>query len=310
MYTLLDAKTFLSDRNMQASTARDVRDYVRIANDAAGLIRMGAALPCDRVRGTLTFLAAVNGVGTVAVAAGSGTVVGTGTAFSVDHVGRMIYIGGELRPFRITARGSATSITITPVYQGPNAELSGLNYELTDERKALPADFRELEQPDQGSLLYELMPCKDIIDLERFRRLIKYRTIPHYYAIEPVCEAAGATVPAQMVIYPPNTTDTIVDFWYYKRSLPMAADGDHFGIPDVAGAAGMIEAYLVALLFLKLEKMAEYASQLQIATARKSAFVAALMPISEDRPYRHPYRAVEERSRPFKMRFDPSQFNA
>src|SRR5690606_29261232 len=68
----------------------------------------------------------VQGVGTLAVSAGSAQVLGTGTAFTADDVRRRIIIAGKT--FVIATVSGPNDITLEEAYAGASAE--GLPYSL------------------------------------------------------------------------------------------------------------------------------------------------------------------------------------
>jgi hypothetical protein len=90
------------------------------------------------------FGSVVESTGTVTVANGSGSVTGTGTQFSDEHVGQKLYFTGDSAVYTISAVASATGLTITPVKSGA---VTGGTYKILAER---PSDMAVQRGDDES----------------------------------------------------------------------------------------------------------------------------------------------------------------
>lgn len=247
VYVFGDGQTFIRDMGLNDPTTRGANNEIRICNAAVSLLRAGLRDEWDRKTAKLVFSAALTLTGTMTVDA-AGTVVGSGTNFTAAMVGRMLYIGGDLRPVRILTYASATSATVE-AYSGPNVGLSVTGV-VTDERKVLPADFRELAKVDQGSRLYRMKYEQEVSVFNELNRRIAYRGVPGWYAFEFADTSASPPVKqAFLRIYPAPVADTEIDIWYFGGPLTITgAANDSFGLPDWPESRTLIEYYLLAEL--------------------------------------------------------------
>lgn len=108
---------------------------------------------------------AIYSTGTVTVTNGSATVTGSGTAFTRDFVGRMLYPLGSSTGLLISAYASGTSMTISAVYGGTT--LTGVTYEIRPAPGELNTIFfSEPDEPEsvpqsQNKFLLQTNPNED-----------------------------------------------------------------------------------------------------------------------------------------------------
>lgn len=163
--------------------------------------------------------------GTVSVSAGGTTVTGASTSFAAADVGKFIQFAGQNDWYRISARASATDITIDTAY-AQTAALSGATYTI---RK----------------FLYSLSSSADrllgIKNWDKAIRLIEtdFGTLSW---ISGANEASGGVSAyamfgidssgnLQFMPYPFPTTPQVYEVWYIKRLSDMSSDSDLSVIP-------------------------------------------------------------------------------
>lgn len=239
-FTLANAKTYLQDRNREDTSARAVREYVKIANEANRALRAAGDWDFDKRFERVSFAGRYN-TGTVSVSAGGTTVTGSGTTFTSAMVGRFIRMNGEDLLYRITAFGSGTSVTIE-TYQGESA-LSAVAYEIVDERQALPVRFRKMACPIIDRLYSPLYPQR-LEDIKDARQRLRNTSYPYFYAVE---WAESSSIPlAYLWLNPAPLDKRVVEVPYYAWPIELASDSDVFNIPS-AGEPVMYK-YLDAFL--------------------------------------------------------------
>ena len=106
--------------------------------------------------------------GTVSVNANATAVTGSGTTFTAAMVGRYIRFGSEATKYRITARGSATALTITPAYRG-SANLSGSSYNITAKGRAMKATAGKGGAFATSLEAYTTNDCAGVLDAVLFK---------------------------------------------------------------------------------------------------------------------------------------------
>lgn len=275
--TLADVKSLLRDRNLYDTSARSERDYVRIANAAAGMLRRKRRWAFDKRMCKLIFQAERHD-GTVSINAGAFAVTGVGTSFVSADVSSFIRFNGEVDFYSILSRASPTSLNIGSdleqtrltgafPYQGAG-NLSGVAYSLFCPRALLPTNFRCLERPTIQDGSWRLDPC-DLADMRQVYKRDAGLGTPENYAIE---FRGGTSTPppvAWLWVYPGPSEKHVLDLWYYGWPDAVAADGDYFGLPDTPLAGEVLLQY--ALAFLEQQKGEVQGFQVQVAIADKFA---------------------------------------
>lgn len=260
-FTLANFRTFLQDYNHQDSSAEAVRKYNKMANDARLLMSKAGKFDFDKRQGVLTLQGQVT-AGTVAVALSPGTtVVGTSTNFLAAHVGMHFRFSAEPEIYLMTARASTTSATISPAYAGETA-LSGATFELIQLRVALPARFRDLENPVLGVQGYQLYPTnlQEILQRAAFEKQVAE---PLLYAFDNY-ESSG-TIPAPYLwVYPAPAAKRVIPYSYYVWPEEFTDDSDDFSLP-FHGEETLRE-FGLALLYREKGDFGKFGSQLQYAT--------------------------------------------
>lgn len=259
-FTLANAKQYLKDLDAQSGSAQSDRQYLRICNDANSALHALGDWDFDRRNATLAYATAKT-AGTVSIAAGLTAVTGAGTAFAAADVDKFIRFNGENYAYRISAYISATAITLAEAYQG-ETDLAAVTYELCDERKALPARFRQVCGPVQTSLGRVLEP----ISMERLNVLRSFNhqvAEPSMYAVEYV-ETAGVSA-AYLWLYPAPREKRLIVLSHYVTGLELTADGDAFSVPDLAPVHMVLRAYLQGFLLEAQGKAGEAVAQISKA---------------------------------------------
>jgi len=285
-YTLATFKAFLRDRNVLDSSARAERDYVRIANGVSTLIRSARTWDFDK-RFATQWVYAPYSTGTVTVTNGSATVTGAGTAFTAAMVGRFMWLASGAIPSSIpyeilTVAVLTQVVTLKEVFVGTSG--SGVAYQVTNERVALPARFRCLEKPDRGDWLYRMQPCKDLRDLFQLRLASPSTGTPFCYGVE-----ITSTAP-YLWLYPVPGEAARLSLGYYEWGPTLATDLDDFGLPAVPAAQDCIEQYALAYLARQQGKMDEFQASMAFASQYATEICSSMRPITEDEPGRAPYR--------------------
>lgn len=230
-FTLANGVTFLQDYNQQDSSAEAIRKYKKMLNDARMQMAKAGKFDFDKRNGILTLLGQVTD-GTVSLALSPGTaVVGSGTNFLASHVGMHARFAGEPEIYLVTARASTTGITTSPAYAGETA-LSGATYELIKTRVALPARFRDLENPILGIQGAELYPTtlKEILQRLAFEQLVAE---PSLYAFDNA-EDSGTVPTPYLWVYPAPAVKRVIPYTYFVWPEEFTDDGDDFSLPYFA----------------------------------------------------------------------------
>jgi hypothetical protein len=232
--TVTQSYDFIRLYDKQNGSTRAQSVYLKIINDTCREIYGGAGCPDFTVRSTRVSLAAPYSTGTVSIVAGDTTVTGSGTTFTSAMVGRHIRFNGEAEQYRITAYTGATSISVEN-YLGP-ANLSGVTYTITDERKAMPTNCRSIHQivtanasGSRGSLYY-LQP-KPFEYLNLMRQTYQTSDYPYYFATKWEPPTSGNVPVGYYYLYPATSTAQIVTVFYNIWPTEVSSGSDQLPIP-------------------------------------------------------------------------------
>jgi len=265
-YTYNEVLQYLRDRNAQDGSAEGLRKYIRVANQARQALSAKALWSFDKKISRHVLIAPYS-TGTVSVNANATAVTGSGTTFvnathPSGHIGCYIRFSGQAMQYLITAVGGATSLTISPAYEGAS-NLSGVTYEIVDEEITAPTGLRSVEEILSDLAGYRLASA-DLDDIHseqayvrstgqpvrwgfEWRDVSSYRTL--YLRVNPApCERrimklSGFYWPAELT----GTTSQVLEF------------------PDHAQVRAVYEAYLEAFLLLEQKDMKAYKQQLGVA---------------------------------------------
>ena len=236
-YTFGDSLTFLLYNNRQASSTVD--DYLirKISNDACYAFHCGNGRLFDFDQREFYYsLPALYDTGTVSVTVGSGTCTGSGTTFTSAMVGRYIRIAGQFTQFLITAYSSATSITIQPNtqssqgYIGPE-NLSGATYQITQERVALPANFRSMYSAQVDYVPQYLRGGFTRDQILYWRKYGRECSFPRSYATEDDANlTAASAITSYLMLYPSASQQMNLQVFAYLWPTECTADADEFGV--------------------------------------------------------------------------------
>lgn len=271
-FTHAEAKAYLKDRNFDDSSARGVRQMLRISNQARQALARRALWSFDKAV-SQEILDAAHTTGTVSVSAGATTVTGVGTGWTTGNrpsgeIGKYIRFNGEPMQYRITAVAGATSLTIERAYEGAS-NLSGVTYEITDEEFAAPTRLRSVEEILQDLSGHWLRPI-DADALNAQRLFVRSTGVPQQWAFEWRTVSSYKTLYLRVNPAPSERRILTISGYYWPAEI--TADADVFGLPDLSEARTVMEAYLDAFRLDEQGLKAEYQAQLAIAeeTARRS----------------------------------------
>jgi hypothetical protein len=260
-WTLADIRTFLADRDRANTSARGLRNYDKIANDANHLMHMVGNWSFDRTLCRFVFAAAQH-TGTVSVNADAGAITGVGTAFAAADVGKFFRFASEPQQYRCLTRVTALSATCE-TYRGAS-NLAGASYYLTEDRVAVGARFRCFDKADDGTVgRLLLVDLDDIMDQRQHGRAV---STPDMCAVEDAQDntvLTGVAPTRYLWVYPSPLSKTILDLPAYLFPPEMTATTDSIAAPREAEAVH--RAYCLALLYQEQEQLDAYAAQLQIA---------------------------------------------
>lgn len=259
-FTFGNAKTFLQDWDRLNSSARGVRNQTKICNDANRAFHGNGKYDFDRRRARLSFAAKYT-TGTVSISAGGTTVTGSGTTFTSADVGKFIRFNGEDLAYEIATYSSGTSITIeSGTYLG-TSNLSAVTYVLTQERKALPSDFRDLVNPTLDQLNWKLEPI-EFNDLLQYRQNTREVGSPRHYSIEWVETSSGVPEP-YIWVYPAPSVKHSIEYMYYAWPAEVSSDSDTFQVP--LQYEPILREYMKAYLYQEQGIFDKFTTQLAIA---------------------------------------------
>jgi hypothetical protein len=260
-WTLADIRQFLQDRDRANTSARGLRIYDKIANDANHLLHMAGDWSFDKTLCRFVFEAAKN-AGTVSINADAGAITGVGTAIVAGDVGKFFRFNGEPQQYRCLTRVTDLSATCE-TYRGAS-NLSGVAYYLTHDRVALGARFRAFDKADDGTVgRLLLVDLDDIMDQRLHGRSVAG---PDLCAVEDAQDntaTTGALPTRYLWVYPSPMSKTVLDLPAYLFPPELTATTD--GIAAPREAEMVHRAFCLALLYQEQEKHAEYQAQLTIA---------------------------------------------
>lgn len=232
-FTLTQQWEFLRAYDKLNGSTRAQYVYTKIANDVAReMYSLGTADFTQR--STRLSLAVPYTTGTVSVSAGGTTVTGVGTTFTAAMDGRFIRFEGEAEQYEITAFGSTTSLTIE-AYLG-TANLSGVTYTITEDRKAMPSLFRSVHQvvlansnSSRGSI-YTLEP-RSFEQINHMRQNYVTAVYPYFFCTKWVTPESGNVPLGYIYMYPNPSVPQIVTVYYNTWPAVMSTSTDEAPIP-------------------------------------------------------------------------------
>lgn len=273
-WTLADIRQFLQDRDRANTSARGLRTYDKIANDANHLLHMAGDWSFAKTLCRFVFEAAKN-AGTVSINADAAAVTGLGTAFAAGDVGKFFRFNGEAQQYRCLTRTGDTAATCE-AYRGAS-NLSAATYYLTHDRVALGARFRTFDKADDGSV--GRLSLVDVDDIQDQRLHGKSVGSPDMCAVEDAQDntaTTGALPTRYLWVYPSPLSKTILDLPAYLFPPELSATTDCIAAPREAEAVH--RAFCLALLYQEQEKIAEYTTQLAVAQEMAARDLARFRP--------------------------------
>lgn len=303
-YTLATAVQFLTDRNLEDTSARAGRDYVRCANDALSMIYSGRKWTHARLAGNAVFRAPLVTTGAAVsvnvAAAGLKKVVCNAALFTALHVGCHILFGDERRPYLIASVEDSTHLTLSENYHGAT-DATAVSFQIIQLRSALPADFLELEKPTQGTFLWYLSP---IVDFGEYMQQLRYSTFvgaSQWYCITREGDQA------YLWMYPAPSAYSEFTFVYYKFFSQLADNADDFHLPLSASSNSVIEGYLLAALYKYQNKLDQFQAALGLAERACNSLMGELRPFGELPSGREPYAGGGAFNRSIRLRTASTQ---
>lgn len=156
--------------------------------------------------------------GTVAVTAGSTSVVGTGTSWTSGMVGRIFRVGSNADYYIVSAVGSATALTLDANYEGDTE--TGKSYKINTNRYSLATDVDSIEEI---RLVGGPRPLQKV-SLEWLDSSYPHRPYygdPQWWAF---VRATGGT--EEIELYPVPDTEKVVRYLYKKEISNLDTDTD------------------------------------------------------------------------------------
>ena len=174
----------------------------------------------------------VESTGTVTVSNGSGSVTGSGTQFTAEHVNQKMYFTGDTTTYTISAWTSATAVTITPVKVGA---VTGGTYKIVAEDPHAMTVQRSDDESFEAASRWKVFPGDgdfpsgmDIVG----NTLCLYKQ-HHVYGYE----FGDDPLPtASAVLYPILTNRGLVNEWCSVKVGATAYNLDRVGIYAFDGA--------------------------------------------------------------------------
>lgn len=164
--------------------------------------------------------------GTVTTARGSATVTGSGTTWVAAHVDRMFQVGQSV-PIRITAVGSATSLTLAQAWG--DAAVSGSTYALLDNRFSLGSNVERILSLTSK---HHTLERKDLSFLNTADPSRLLRATPRFFAEFEVRAPGSSTMRREIEVWPVPHEVMQLGLWYKTLPPDMSADGDVASIPE------------------------------------------------------------------------------
>ena len=168
--------------------------------------------------------------GTVAITNGTTAVTGTSTSFAATDVRSFIQFEGDTNWYEVTARASATGITIGNNFQG--ATLTAGTYTLRTVYYNLPTDVASIYDARQSNSPLKLTNL-GIWTLDTYQPDINTTAMPTaYYRFRLDPEIAVTAAKAIQVGFFPSPDDEYnIEFRYMKQLSDLSADTDISEIP-------------------------------------------------------------------------------
>jgi hypothetical protein len=266
-FTLTEALTYLQDYDRLNGSARAQRVYTKAVND--GLRELYAAGEFDfSTRVTRLSFAAPYSTGTVSINAGGTAVTGSGTTFTSAMVGRYIRFNGESEQYLIATYTGATSIAIEAGTYLGSANLSGVTYTITDERKALPTRCRTIRsmtgnQSTASQAEVDLLEWRPFLDLNECRRTYTTAATPRIFSTKWEDASSGNVPTGYVHVYPAANIAYLSTVYYSVWPVLVSSGSDTLPIPYEA--EGVIREFMLAFLYREMGK--EWMTQLNKAKA-------------------------------------------
>lgn len=257
-FTYANALTYASFKDNQATSTRDVSLRQRAVNDANRQFHGygGRLFDFDRYFQQYLLPAAympATTTATVSATVGSGTLTGSGTAFTSSMVGWYFRINGTFETYICTAYSSATSITIQPYlgstagYQGTGGNVTGVSVAGTYSRILLPANFRTMDNAIVDYAFGYLDGSKTRDQISYLNMYSREVSQPRMFATDSDKNLTDATMRDYLWIYPPSSSARILRAYMYAWPTECTSNSDEFGIN---GNALPYEAEEVLRLFI------------------------------------------------------------
>jgi hypothetical protein len=167
--------------------------------------------------------------GTVAITNGDTAVTGTSTAFAASDVRSFIQFEGDTNWYEVTARASATGITIGNAFQGTT--LTAGTYTLRTVYYNLPTDVASIYDARQSSTPLKLTNL-GIWTLDTYQPAVNTVSMPTaYYRFRNDPEIAATAAKAiQVGFFPSPDNEYNIEFRYMKQLADLSSDTD---IPEI-----------------------------------------------------------------------------
>ena len=250
-FTATQGLEFLRNSDKLNGSARAQALYYKMMNDAQREY-WSMATPDHTQRSTRVSLAVPYTTGTVSISAGGTAVTGSGTTFTSAMVGRFIRFNGEAEQYEITANpgASATALTIE-TYLG-TSNLSGVEYVISEDRKAMPTLFRSVHQVVLSNAsgargqLYYLEP-RSFEQMNHMRQSYLTAVYPYFFCTKWVAPSSGNVPVGYIYLYPNPSVAQIVTIYYNTWPALLSTGTDEFSVPYEH--EGSIRELLLAFLY-------------------------------------------------------------
>lgn len=260
--TLLTIRQFIQDHSNENTSTRGQRIQNRIANQALHALHAAGDWDFDQALVRLVFEAAKDD-GTVAIAAGSGTLAGADTAWLAGDVGKYFRFESEGLQYRMLTRTGATTGTCE-TYRG-TSNLTAASYQLTHDRVALPTRFRKaLRQQhvdDVGGL--REVSLSALMDMRMHERAV---STPLYCAFDGGSDpdnTDGVHGSKHLWVYPSPSEQIVLQIPAYLKPVEMSADAHGISAPYEAEASFL--ELVVAYIYREQGDLDKFAAQWSMA---------------------------------------------
>lgn len=230
--TYADLVQFLKDRNVSDSSARTVRNYLKIIQDANFALHNEGKFEFDRMSAKLRFNEAYS-TGTVATSNGGPGVIGNGnTLWTSDQDDRWLRVLGNAILYQIDEVLTVSALNLKEDYFSDLADgiQSPFNYQITDTRVALPARFRDFVDPLLTLTLGGKLAPLDINELRQSLMKLQSAGLMQSYAVEWV-QGTGEKLPYLWVCPSPLNNCSLAIDYYAWPTQPIGSGTEYFGIP-------------------------------------------------------------------------------